>query len=233
MFLQVGSWHGIGKVNVVSTDSYPPFPRHYIPHRHHITSMFIKDYWLHKPYIMRELRSTLSRHGLVIDHQLKVVKRTLGESLISSGGQTFTICGDFGLVCGVYVVPDTSLSWTEKAMSEVQECHESADVPIPQFLYTDCACCNGVLHTATSSSRRASTTSTMTRCCSTFKVKLDAMHLMLRIGREMNAEHPRRMKFLVDLSQAILMQHQEDLAALMKARAGMLLSLLLLLLFYF
>ena len=50
----------------------------------------------------------------------------------------------------------------------------------------------------------------------------------------MNAEHPRRKKFLVDLSQAILMQHQEDLAALMKARAGMLLSLLLLLLlFYF
>ena len=82
---------------------------------------------------MRELRSTLSRHGLAIDHQRKVVKRTLGESLISSGGQTFTICGDFGLVCGVYVVPDTSLSWTEKAMSEVQERHESADVPIPQF----------------------------------------------------------------------------------------------------
>ena len=85
---------------------------------------------------------TLSRHCLAIDHQCKVVKRTLGESLINSGGQIFTICGDFGvvLICGVYVVPDTSLSWTEKAMSEVVERHESADVPIPQFLYTDCAC---------------------------------------------------------------------------------------------
>ena len=173
---------------------------------------------------MRELRSTLSRHGLAINHQRKLVKRTLGESFISSGGQTSTICGDFGLVCGVYVVPDTSLSWTEKAMSER---HESANVPIPQFLYTDCACCNGVLHTATSSN----TTSTMSRWCSTFKVKLGAMHLMLRIGQEINAEHPRWKKFLVDLSQAILMQLQEDLAALMKARAGMLLSLLLL--FYF
>ena len=49
----------------------------------------------------------------------------------------------------------------------------------------------------------------------------------------MNAEHPHRNKFLVDLSQAIFMQHQEDLAALIKARAGMLLSLASLLFIYF
>ena len=51
-----------------------------------------------------------------------------------------------------------------------------------------------------------------------FKVKLDAMHLMLRIGREMNAEHPRRKKFLVDLSHAIFVQHADDLRLLMEAR---------------
>ena len=41
---------------------------------------------------------------------------------------------------------------------------------------------------------------------------------MLRIGREMNAEHPRRKKFLMDLSQAIFVQHEGDRHRLMKAR---------------
>lgn len=53
---------------------------------------------------------------------------------------------------------------------------------------------------------------------SSFSVKLDAMHLMLRIGREMNAEHPRRKKFLTDLSHAIFVQHEGDRQQLMKAR---------------
>ena len=44
--------------------------------------------------------------------------------------------------------------------------------------------------------------STLAQWRSIFSVKLDAMHRMLRIGREMNAEHPRRKKFLIDLSQA-------------------------------
>lgn len=53
-----------------------------------------------------------------------------------------------------------------------------------------------------------------------FDVKLDVMHLMLRNGREMNAEHPRRKKFLVDLhvSQAIFSQHQGDRTQLIEAR---------------
>lgn len=61
-------------------------------------------------FIMRELRAIVSNHTLAIDHERKVVKRTLGGGVIGRGGQTFTICGDHGLVCGVYVVPDTSLS---------------------------------------------------------------------------------------------------------------------------
>ena len=115
--------HGVGKVNVVSRDSFPPFPAHYVPCRPHLTSMFIKDYWQNKPYIMRELRAILSNYSLAVDHQRKVVKRTLGAEVIGGGGQTFTICGDFGVVCGVYVVPDTSLSWTQKAMNEVMDSH--------------------------------------------------------------------------------------------------------------
>ena len=41
---------------------------------------------------------------------------------------------------------------------------------------------------------------------------------MLRTGREMNAEHPRRKKFLVDLSQAIFSQHEGARQKLMEAR---------------
>lgn len=44
------------------------------------------------------------------------------------------------------------------------------------------------------------------------------MHLMLRNGREMNAEHPWRKKFLVDLSQAVFTQHEGDRELLMMAR---------------
>ena len=97
--------HSVGKVNVVSRDSFPPFPAHYVPCRPHLTSMFIKDYWQNKPYIVRELRAILSNYSLAVDHQRKVVKRTLGAEVIGGGGQTFTICGNFGVVCGVYVVP--------------------------------------------------------------------------------------------------------------------------------
>ena len=48
----------------------------------------------------------LSNHlAFAVDHQHKVVKRTLGGGVAGHGGQTFT---DF--VLGVYGVPDTALS---------------------------------------------------------------------------------------------------------------------------
>lgn len=57
---------------------------------------------------------------------------------MGQGGQTFTICGDLGLILGVYVVPDTRLSWTRNAMSEIVERHKSAKVPVPKlFTLTD------------------------------------------------------------------------------------------------
>ena len=118
------------------------------------------------------------------------------------GGQTFTICGDFGVVCGVYVVPDTALSWVKNAMSEVIERHESMGVEVPQSLYMDCGCCSG----RATSNPSGSSVGALWRA--TFSIKLNAMYLMLRIGCEMNAEHPRRKKFLIDLSHAIFVQHE-------------------------
>ena len=130
--------HGVGKLNVVARDSFPPFPARFVPGRPHLTAMC---YWENKPHIMREIRAALSNHGLAVDHQRKVVKRTLGGGVVGSGGQTFTICGDFGIVCGVYVVPDTALSWAKNAMAEVIDHHKSKKVPM--YLYVDCGCCGG------------------------------------------------------------------------------------------
>ena len=70
---------------------------------------------------MCELRTILSSHSLAVNHQRKVVKCTLGGDVVGRGGQTFTICGDFSLNCGVYVVSDTALSGAKKAMLEVIE----------------------------------------------------------------------------------------------------------------
>ena len=90
----------------------------------------------------------------------------------------------------------------------------SARVEVPKSLYVDCGCCNG----KEGSARADTGVSVAAQWRSTFSVKLDAMHLMLRIGREMNAEHRRRKKFLVDLSHAIFVQHDGDRQRLMNAR---------------
>ena len=107
------------------------------------------------------------------------------------------------------MVPDTGLSWTKEAMSEVIERHSSAEAPLPLTLYVDCACCSDKPGNPPTHSEHGTSVAALWR--SIFYVKLDAMLLMLRIGREMNAEHPQRKKFLVHLSQAVFAQHEGDL----------------------
>ncbi len=85
---------GIGKINVAPRDAFPPFPSHYVPCRPNLTAMFIRDYFENKPFIMCELRSTLSINSLAVDHQCKVVKRTRNGDIVGQGGRSFTICGD-------------------------------------------------------------------------------------------------------------------------------------------
>ena len=204
IFSKVDALHDVGKVNVAPRNAFLPFPSHYIPHRHHLTTMFVQDYWENKPHLMRELRAILSSHSLAVDHQRKVVKRTIGSDVMGHGRQSFTICCDFGLICGVYVVPDTALSWVRKAMAEVIDRHEAAGVEVPKSLYMYCGCSSG--KEGTPQSNNGTSVAALWR--STFSVKLVAMHLMLRIGREMNAKHPRRKKFFVDLSHDIFVQHK-------------------------
>ncbi len=142
--------------------------------------------------------------------------------IVGHDGQTFTIIlrGDFGLICGVYVVPDTALSWAKKAMSEVIDQHESAGVEVPRSLYMDCGCCSGKAGSPQSTLNNTGTSVAALRR-SLFSVKLDAMHLMLCIGRKMNAEHPRCSKFLIDLSHAIFVQHEGDRQQLIKPREAL------------
>ena len=125
-------------IHVHKFDSFPPFPSH-------LTSMLIKDYWQNKNHTMRELRATVINHALAIDHQRKVVKHTLGGGVVGMGRQTSTVCRDYGLVCGVYVVLGTSLSWAQNAMDEVIDCHRSIGLDVPRSLYTDCGYYSGSL----------------------------------------------------------------------------------------
>ena len=48
--------------------------------------------------------------------------------------------------------------------------------------------------------------------------KLDAFHLINRIGRQINSEHPRKGNLTSQLSQCIFTSSQEDTAALESAR---------------
>ncbi len=61
-------------MNVAGRNDFPPFPSHYVPCRPHLTDIFVRDYYENKSHIMRELRATLSSHGLAVDHQRKVHK---------------------------------------------------------------------------------------------------------------------------------------------------------------
>ena len=76
---------------------------------------------------------------------------------------------------------------------------------VPQSLFMNSECCGGKL-----GATQPATVSVASLWHFTFTVKLDAIHLMLRIGREMNAEHPHRETFFTHLSMAIFVQYEDD-----------------------
>ena len=63
----------VGKSTVARRDDFPPFPSHYVPGRPHLTAVFVRDYWEHKPLILRELRATVSSSGLESCHDNNVM----------------------------------------------------------------------------------------------------------------------------------------------------------------
>ncbi|KAF4647721.1 hypothetical protein FOL47_004237, partial [Perkinsus chesapeaki] len=95
-------------------------------------------------------------------------------------------------------------------------------------VYVDCNCCNGRLKTAApvtgggegeAGTRSSGWESRITK-------KLDIMHLLMRIGREMNAEHVRRAYFLKQLSRAVFTESLADTERLeeIRKKAGLALT---------
>ena len=109
----------MGKVSTLSRNA--PLPSNPICfQRQCLTVMFVFDHWKHKPHLMHELRTIGSKVGMTWQWiTSETVKGMIGDGVVSSGVQTFNICCDMGVVCGVNLVPDTSLSWAKDAMAEV------------------------------------------------------------------------------------------------------------------
>ena len=87
-------------------------------------------------------------------------------------------------------------------MSEVIDRHVSVGVEVSKSLYMDCGCCSGKVGSTgdTGTSIAALSCSTLSvpllfPISKRLSVKLDGMHLMLRIGQEMNTKHPYCKKF--------------------------------------
>lgn len=110
------------------------------------------------------------------------------------------------------MVPGTTFAWGKEAVAEVVERHEAVGVGKPKFFYTQTVL---VVIASQDSSHLMILEQVWLHRGTQCSVKLDAMHLMLRIGREVHARHS---KFLVDLSMAIFVQHQGDRKSLMAAQ---------------
>ena len=105
---------------------------------------------------------------------------------------SFAIVGDGGIVLGYYAIPDSSLSWIAKAMKEIVARHWAVldaecvkcitQGDLPTIIFVDTQCCNG---------KEGERTDEEAYLWG-MKKKLDTFHLIQRIGKEINGEHPRK-----------------------------------------
>lgn len=79
---------------------------------------------------------------------------------------------------------------------------------LPKVIYVDKLCCNG---------REGARSDAVAYFYGMLK-KLDVFHLIQRIGKEVNSEHPRTTRFLKLISECIFTLVQEDVDALEDAR---------------
>jgi len=179
-----------------------------------ITIGLLRDYLSTKDELLRELASLRSEISMAIDHQRKVVKHAVGNN----GASSFTVVGDGGILLGYYVVPDDGEQWLKHAMLEMVQRHGAvlkddlktvaSQGNLPKVIYVDKMCCGG-----TEGSRADAV-----RYFYGMLKKLDVFHLIQRIGKEINCEHPRKGDFLKRLSECIFTLVQEDVDALKQAR---------------
>ncbi|KAL7531651.1 hypothetical protein ACHAXR_006429 [Thalassiosira sp. AJA248-18] len=176
---------------------------------------FVRDYLSVRPGLLREMGSLRSQVALAIDHQAKVVRHAKG----GDATQSFTVVADTGLVLGYYCVPTDDFEWVDIAMKEIvkrhgaildpDDCHKLVEKGnLPAAIYVDKDCCNGKEHGRTEDNKHF---------YGMIKL-LDAFHLILRIGREINSEHGRKSQFMRQVSQCIFETSKEDVANLEAAR---------------
>ena len=176
---------------------------------------YIRDY-LHVRYSLNcEMATIVSEHCCAIDHQHKVVQHAKG----GDASQSFTVVSDVGFVLFYGAVPTDDMKWVQLAMEEIVERHGAILDPdnphqllqqgnLPKYIYVDKDCCNG---------KEGGRTDNNKFFYGMIKL-LDAFHLILRIGREINSEHDRKAKFMRQLAQCIFTSSAEDMRKLDEAR---------------
>lgn len=131
--------------------------------------------------------------------------------------------GDADVCLNIVCTPDTSLSWLDRAANEICDSHPEREGNM--IFYADCACRNGRLRgspQSTVASNGESAASSTAADIGKFtagtwrtrfrKVSLDGLHLLVRLLRLVNAQHPRRRQLIRDLAAALYQAHPEDLA---------------------
>lgn len=205
----------------VGPERFPKVEYRWAAKQEQILRAFIRDYLSVKDSLYREMASLISTLALAIDHQAKVVKHAKGDDAL----QSFSVVSETGHVLGYYCVPNSDMKWVDIAMKEIVERHggelekiTTADGDdgyrvtekgaLPDVVYVDCDCCNG---------QQGGRTDDNKFFFGMIKI-LDAFHLILRIGREINSEHARKAGFMRQLSQCIFTSSTEDMANLEQAR---------------
>ncbi|KAL7492367.1 hypothetical protein ACHAWT_002552 [Skeletonema menzelii] len=196
---------------------FPAIDEFYVAKAEAIMKAFIRDYINNKDGLNREWATIVSQRAISVDHQHSVARKAKGDKG-EGQAQSFSIVGDGGLVLSYVVVPSTELSFVHDAMMEIVERHGATiDVAthkiinqgnLPKIVYVDTNCCNGKLGSRNDDNKY---------WYGMIK-KLDAFHLLKRVGNQVNDDHPRKGRFMQRLSQCAFTPSKEDMDALEAAR---------------
>jgi hypothetical protein len=205
------------QVSRKSCDSFEPFQEldHSLTLKgQNVSKGFIVDFHMHKEDLLRELQNVSSKQSLAAHHQKQAVKQVKkSDREEDMGNQSFVVTGDFGLVLNYVVVPNIGLYYTDLALNEIVSRHGD---DCPKILFVDCGCCNGKHNGQHSDPVFGSDNKALWR--RVLQKKLDGTHLLMRITRECNAEHPRYAQFTKDLAKAVYFKDPACLQSLENAR---------------
>ena len=193
---------------------FPKVDESHVAKQASLTNAFVRDGLTIRKELLREMATLKTEKAMAMDHQHKVVRHAIG----SNGGYSFTVVGDAGYVLGYYVVPDDGEKWLKTAMLELVKRHGAAlddDLKkvivrgdLPEVIYVDKLCCGGT---------EGQRSDAVAYFYGMLK-KLDTFHLIQRIGKEANSEHPRLPEFIRRISDCIFTLVEEDVNALENAR---------------